>query len=523
MAERLHHSLLWWLLHKLKHVCTHSLLALLLHKLWHSRPLDACRRFLAKPPAAERSALDGCMTGFNRLLWRFGQWLAPHKDASLCVRGLRGLGRAVKRSVLLGWLFRDGLRTFLVTVLGLFGVIDWLLRDVYQIPVFSSLWDEALLVVAILLVLHRRVVAPRPLRAGGNVQDLPILQFLGVCAVLFVLTTEYTEIAITGLRATAQSILWFFVVTRLLERKEDLRRMYLMMVLAAFVISLHGIYQYIVAVPIPSTWVDQAEASVRTRVFSIFGSPNIMGDYMVLFAPMTFALAYYAKKRWQKLLAVGMTLCMLLACLFTMSRGAWIGVAVAVVVFALTTDLRILLLALLGGMLSLLLPFVRSRILYLFSNAFVETASRGGREMRWAKAFGYLSMRNPMIGLGFGRFGGAVAMQNQITPSFEYFYVDNYYMKILSENGYIGLGSYLLMMLGLLWSGFRSWYAVRRRAARPLVSGMFAGLCGVLVHCYFENIFEEPYMLAYFWCIAAMMVFLGMRQGRTPAGENDAR
>ena len=38
---------------------------------------------------------------------------------------------------------------------------------------------------------------------------------------------------------------------------------------------------------------------------------------------------------------------------------------------------------------------------------------------------------------------------------------------------------------------------------------MFCGLCGVLVHCFFENIFEEPYMMVYFWVIAAMIVYFG--------------
>ena len=48
----------------------------------------------------------------------------------------------------------------------------------------------------------------------------------------------------------------------------------------------------------------------------------------------------------------------------------------------------------------------------------------------------------------------------------------------------------------------------------PLVAGMFSGLMGVLVHCYFENIFEEPYMMVYFWTIAAMIVYAGFLRER---------
>lgn len=520
MTKLLQGSLLFRLLQWFRRRCAGSMTARLLRKFWHSRPADACRRLLAKPPAAERSLAARACGRLNLRLWRFGQWLRPALDGSLLVRGVRLLDRKLRESRLLGWLFAGGLFTLVLTVLGLFGILDWLLRDVLSIPVLSSYWDEALLILGILLVFHRRISAESPLRERTNVLDLPILQFFAVCLTLFVLTTaDHFDVALSGLRATAQSILWFFVLTRLLRDAADVRRVYLCMVLAAFVISLHGIYQYIIKVPIPPHWTDQAESSVRTRVYSIFGSPNILGDYLLLFTPMALALVYYSKKLWLRLLFLGMVACMLLGCLFTMSRGAWIGMIVGVVVFSLLVDLRLLALIGAGGVLSLAIPFVSSRVLYLFSGAFAESTARGGRQVRWNTAIGYLNTyADPRFGMGFGRFGGAVAMQNQINSNLEYFYVDNYYVKILVENGYVGLGSYLLMMLGLLWAGFRSWYAVRREASRPLVSGMLAGLCGVLAHCYFENIFEEPYMLVYFWTIAAMMVFLGMR--RAEPGKN---
>ena len=42
--------------------------------------------------------------------------------------------------------------------------------------------------------------------------------------------------------------------------------------------------------------------------------------------------------------------------------------------------------------------------------------------------------------------------------------------------------------------------------------GMLCGMIGVLAHCYFENIFEVPYMTAYFWAFAACIMFLGFRR-----------
>ena len=81
--------------------------------------------------------------------------------------------------------------------------------------------------------------------------------------------------------------------------------------------------------------------------------------------------------------------------------------------------------------------------------------------------------------------------------------------------GYVGLGAFLVMLLGMLHTGCRALYRtgvrIRQQLDRTycLCAGMFSGLVGVLVHCYFENIFEEPYMMVYYWVIAAMLVYLG--------------
>ena len=50
---------------------------------------------------------------------------------------------------------------------------------------------------------------------------------------------------------------------------------------------------------------------------------------------------------------------------------------------------------------------------------------------------------------------------------------------------------------------------------RPLCAGMFAALIGILVHSFFESLWEEPYMMALFFIVAAMLIYAGfLRQPR---------
>ena len=134
---------------------------------------------------------------------------------------------------------------------------------------------------------------------------------------------------------------------------------------------------------------------------------------------------------------------MCLSCIFTFSKGAWGGLAVAVVIFAIFLDRRLIALMGVAGVGALLaIPSIANRITYLFTADYLAASRRAGRVIRWSKGLKLLQESNPVLGFGLGRFGGAVAMQNKVieeTKDFSYFYMDNYYLKTLVEMGYLGL------------------------------------------------------------------------------------
>ncbi len=480
-----------------------------LHTAWKQSAVHSlCCRALGSQ--ARQTAFSRLRRTAVRLNERLAGWTEPLAllRGSVLYRAYADVMRWGRNSCLFGWLFDGGLTLLILFALAMYLPIDYVLRDVLSIPVLSSLWDEALLLLSVIWVVRTRMTGGQPLAPRTNVMDTPVLLFVCVGLGLMFGVSPFFSVAVAGYRATVQYMLWFFIVTRLMRDDRDFSVVYLTMVAIAVLIALHGIYQYIVAAPIPSNWTDQAEASVRTRVYSVFGSPNIMGDYMVLFAPMCAGLAYYFQDKWAKIFCWIATFCMCFACLFTMSRGAWMAMAVAVLIFAALQDRRLFVLVLIAGIIAMFLPFVASRIGYLFTDDFAASTSNGGRGSRWKIALDYLST-NPIFGFGLGMFGGAVAMQTKVYKWISYFYVDNYYLKIMVEMGYLGFAVFVLLLLCLVFTGCRTIYRSRGDRMYPLAVGIFSGMCGVLVHCYFENIFEEPYMMSYFWILAAMLVYLG--------------
>ena len=465
-------------------------------------------RFLQRDSAVERSAFYHLGQRSNRRLHKIGTPLRRAYAESF-------LGSTVvpyiRNSFLIGFLFRNGVTGFLLGCGASYAIIDYLLRDVFQIAAFASIWDEAYMLLCCGWILVQRVYSEKPLQSRGNPMDLLVGFYLVVGVVLLLCTpVKSLSVHITGFRASMQYLLIFFLMVRLIRDEGDLMRMYRMMVAIAAVLALYGIYQYIVGVEIPDRWTDAAEGDVRTRVFAIFSNPNVMGGYMILFAPMTIAMAYTREPLTAKVFYWFLGLCMCVACLFTMSRGAWLGLAVAAVLFSLMIDRRLFLFLLAGGLLSCFLPFVQSRIGYLFTEEFRISNQKGGRGIRWDRAFGYVTDADAWaMGLGYGMYGGAVAMQNQINPNYVYTYVDNYYVKTIAENGIAGITALLTMLGGLFLNGGRACARSRCAGDKALCAGMLAALVGFMVQSFFECLWEEPYLMALYFIVAAMLIYLG--------------
>ena len=413
-----------------------------------------------------------------------------------------------------------GVRGMLLTALALYLPLDYFIRAAAGkgiLPAFTaSIWDECLMLAAVAYILWHTAMRRAPVQGRATPLDGYLFLFIGVAFFLMCAVSPYPKIALDGWRAVVQYLFWFLLVIRLIEDDRDFGIFYGVLLTMAIVVALHGIYQFIVATPIPAAWVSQTEQGVRTRVFSITGSPNIMGSLLVLFAPMAAGLAYYCKKMWVKVLALGAAGIMCLSILFTFSKGAWGGLAVAVVVFAIFLDRRLIALMGVAGAGALIaIPSIANRITYLFTSDYVEASQRAGRMIRWETGINLLHEANRWLGFGLGRFGGAVAMQNKVieeTDTFEYFYMDNYYLKTMVEMGYLGLIFFIILLIGLIIWCLRSIGRTNLTATdrtRVLAVSMFAGMMGVLTHCYFENIFEVPYMMAYFWSMAAAVLYLG--------------
>jgi len=396
-------------------------------------------------------------------------------------------------------------------ILALYVVMDYAIRQF--VPGIATIWDELLMLALAALWLWKYLACRKAESLKATPLDVPIVLYFCMNLFLLLAATPNFRIGLDGLRANVQFILWFFLAAELLREKKDAWVLVNILLIVGTLIGLHGCYQYLTGVPMPSNWVDSKEVGISTRAFSIIGSPNILGSLMAMLAPISAALCLADKNWLRKLMYFGMTGAMGGCLVFTMSRGAWIGFAVAAVILVLYVDKRLLipaaLLALFAGA---MMPSVTSRILYMLSPEYIESSQRGGRLIRWERGFDILGER-PAFGAGLGHWGGAVAQNYQVSIKIKGAfvnteYIDSYFLKIAAEGGLTLLASFIFLIYEqVIWS----YKAVKEQTDpfyRYLSFGIFAGLVAVLTHNVIENVFEVPMMTTYFWMLTAVLMHL---------------
>jgi O-antigen ligase len=287
-----------------------------------------------------------------------------------------------------------------------------------------------------------------------------------------------------------------------------------------------GIYVYFGGSGVDHFAIDKT----HFRAFGTFEQPNPFGGFMGILTPFLGALAIGALikawRMWQTTarppvallwyvmffgVAAGLTAAGLI---FSWSRGAWLALAAAVVVTALSLPRRwihSLILFGCGGVLLLgvaasgrIPASITDRLTSSFADLFSATDVRGinitpenyaaiERFAHWQAAI-EMARLYPWTGVGFGNYEAAYPQSRLLAWEFALGHAHNYYLNVLAEIGIIGLAAYLVMWCIIIMV---TWQA--RRHPDPFASAAAAGLLGswtyIAVHSLTDYLFVNTIFL----------------------------
>jgi putative inorganic carbon (HCO3(-)) transporter len=227
---------------------------------------------------------------------------------------------------------------------------------------------------------------------------------------------------------------------------------------------------------------------------------NHFGSFIAQYWALFLGLLFYDKDIKRRIIYLVTILLCLHPLFFSYSRGAYVAAFSALVFYGIVKK-RILLVGILIGYLSwqdLLPPSVVDRILMTTGSSGELEHSAAVRLDLWNAAIGFF-LQNPIFGIGMGGFVLAV-------PE-ELIYKDthNFYLKMLSEQGVIGIGLLIIILYGALKSGFE----LTQIGRSEFQKGLGFGFLGCVIACIVNNIFGDrwsyPTLGGYLWLAWGMV------------------
>jgi O-antigen ligase len=260
----------------------------------------------------------------------------------------------------------------------------------------------------------------------------------------------------------------------------------------------------------------------EVRLASLFGDPNVFGAFLVIAVPFAVLGAARLPDRRLRWLSGAIAFILLLALWLSFSRGAWIALVLGVGTMLALVDRRALVIGLLLAVTSFGTAVVMPRNLLVPDqrrpNIIDSTVDRFGAigiqgDLRTLFIVQSLPIirDHPALGVGPGRFGGAVAF-NYGTPIYDDYgfrplfwnpaqrTVDNFWLHLLVETGILGAAAFLA---AALIPGIRILRAARRSLGwrRILLGGMAAALAGMAISSGTTMLLEANSIGFAFWFV----------------------
>lgn len=228
---------------------------------------------------------------------------------------------------------------------------------------------------------------------------------------------------------------------------------------------------------------------------------NHMGAFVAHYGALLLGVWMFERDKWRRRLVMGAMIFSIHSLFFSYSRGAYLGLVMAIVFLGVVykRSLLLIVLALAVTWQAVLPDTVVERITMTEeSNGQLESSAAKRIEL-WDHATKVFK-DNPVFGIGFGAFGLSIPQGafEGLTDT------HNFYLRTLSEQGLIGLASFAIV----LFAGFRSGWRLFRTGRSEFHKGLGLGFAASIVAVCITNMFGDRW--SYFSVGSYLFIAWGM-------------
>ncbi|MCF6463856.1 O-antigen ligase family protein [Clostridium sp. Cult1] len=335
--------------------------------------------------------------------------------------------------------------------------------------------------------------------------DMHIIFYVGII-IISTITSIDPSGSFRDLAIHLTSIGFLFVIVNNIDTKRDFNILIVILVISAVLVAAYGFYQYKVGVEIEDKWVDTTNnPDVKTRIYSVFGNPNIFAEYLIMLIPISLSLFWFSKKIHKKAIFLISSLILILALVLTLSRGGWVGFAFGMFVFVLLIEKRLLLSIIPLGIGAIY--FLPSTILNRIASIVNFADSSNSYRLRMWKITLDIIKDNWLVGVGFGHLPFKATFETYIRTMPTY-HAHNTYLETMAEMGILGFIIFTIFIFVLFKYSIKKLVKGKDNYIKTMAIGVLSGLAAVLAHGAVENILYIPRIITTFWILVALLLTL---------------
>lgn len=407
------------------------------------------------------------------------------------------------------WLLKRG---HALTFLGLFLFTAVLYFRPYELfPAFSSLSSLAFWIAAATLL----VFIPSQIALEGNLTARPrevnLVLLLTVTALLSIPFATDREVAWGEFSDVfVKNIVMFLVMLNVVRTEFRLKSLLWLSFAVSIYLSYHALKDY-------ATGNFAFEDRIWGAIGGPFGNPNDLALHLVTMIPLAAALFFSSRSALAKPLYLGCAVLMAAAIVATLSRGGFLGLAVAAAVFGWKTGRSnrflffVVGLIVLGAFIVLAPGGYGLRLFSIYDNS-LDTGSASARSALFWRSL-HIAAANPVFGIGMQNFP-IVGIRNQVSH--------NAYTQVASEMGLAALVIYCMFIVAPFKRLLRIERTTERAGAERrlhfLAIGLQASIVAYAVSSFFGSVAYQwylYYLVGYALCLDRLYT---MHLAHTPPG-----
>ncbi|MFH1315049.1 MAG: O-antigen ligase family protein [Candidatus Uhrbacteria bacterium] len=281
-----------------------------------------------------------------------------------------------------------------------------------------------------------------------------------------------------------EPILFYFVLTSILENKKNVRQAIYALGVGALFISLFAVFQKITGLALPVPW------DLSRRLTSIFPYPNAVGLYLtpiIVFGSIILLQAIKKIKPFQIIFWSTTLFLSILAIIFSETEAAWVAIPTALWLLSwIPTKLRRWTIP--GGVLVLLIIFAIPSISQpLIQKLTLQDYSGTIRQSQWSETVELIKDK-PIFTAGLSGYPTAIKPYHQSTHVEIFQYPHNIFLNTWVETGLLGLIGLIGLMAEVIY------LTVIYYRNQPKQHLLFLGCFGALLVIFIHGLVDVPYL-----------------------------